>query len=86
MVIRRDSEVSGIDQLRSQIREIDEGYRSHVQPVQVAVRQDGNSYRYPGDVITVYIGTRIVYCGDCVNAAVESVCEPGGIDYEVWTI
>ena len=86
MVIRCDDEVSGIDQLRSSDGEDGGGDRSDVQSVQVAVGQDGGGYRYPGDVITVYIGSKIVYCGDSVSVAVERLCEPGGVEYELWTV
>ena len=86
MVIRCDDEVSGIDQLRSQDGEDGGGDRSDVQSVQVAVGEGGGGYRYPGEVITVYIGSRIVYCGDNVNSAVERICEPGGFDYELWHV
>lgn len=86
MVIRCNNEVSGTDQLRSQDGEGGGCDRSGVQPVQVTVGQDGGGYRYPGEVITVYIGSKIVYCGDCVNDAVERICEPGGIEYGLWTL
>ena len=86
MVIRCDNAVPGTGQLRSQDGEDDVGNRSGVQSVQVTVGQDGSGYRYPGEVITVYIGTKIVYCGDCVNDAVERICEPGGIEYELWIV
>lgn len=86
MVIRCDAEVSGIDQLRSQTREGDEGGGRRVQSIQVSTGQTINDYRYKGEVITVYIGNKIVYCGDCVNDAVERICEPGGIDYELWLV
>lgn len=86
MVIRCDTVVSGTDQLRSQGGEGDEGDRRGLQSVPVSTGQGGTEYRYKGEVITVYIGTKIVYCGDCVNDAVERLCEPGGIDYEMWTV
>ena len=86
MVIRCDDEVSGSDQLRSQGGENGKGYRQCLPAVPVSAGQDGDLYRYKGDVITVYIGTRIVYCGDCVNDAVERICGLGGIEYELWTI
>lgn len=86
MVIRCDNEVSGTDQLRSQDGEDDEGGGRCLQPVQVSIGQTINDYRYKGEVITVYIGTKIVYCGDCVNDAVERICEPGGIEHELWVV
>ena len=86
MVIRCDNEVPGTGQLRSSSGEDGGGDRSDVQSVQVAVGQDGGGYRYPGEVITVYIGSRIIYCGDSVDDAVERLCEPGGIEYELWTL
>ena len=86
MVIRCNDEVPGGDQLRSQSGEGDEGGGRRVQPVQVSTGQTINDYRYKGEVITVYIGTKIVYCGDCVNDAVERICEPGGIEHELWLV
>lgn len=86
MVIRCDTEVSGTDQLRSQSREGDEGGGRRVQPIQVSTGQTGTDYRYKGEVITVYIGSKIVYCGDCVSDAVERICQPGGIEYELWLV
>lgn len=86
MVIRCNNEVSGTDQLRSQDGEGNEGGGRCVQPIPVTAGKTGTEYRYKGEVITVYIGTRIVYCGDCVNDAVERICEPGGIDYDLWVV
>lgn len=86
MVIRCDNEVSGSNQLRSSIGEGNEGSGRCLQSIPVSLGQNINDYRYKGDVITVYIGTRIVYCGDCVNDAVERICGPGGIEYELWTV
>lgn len=86
MVVRCNNEVSGTDKLRSQVGEDDGSDRQDVCPVQVTFGQDGGGYRYPGEVITVYIGSKIVYCGDSVNGAVERICEPGGIEYELWTL
>jgi hypothetical protein len=37
-------------------------------------------------VITVYIGNKMVYAGDSVDNAVDRICSPGGIDYELWTV
>lgn len=86
MVIRCDNEVSGTNQLRSQAGEGDEGGRRGLQSIQVSTGQTVNDYRYKGEVITVYIGNKIVYCGDCVNDAVERICRLGGIEYEVWLV
>lgn len=86
MVIRCDTAVSGIDQLRSHSGEGDESRGRCIQPIPVSYGQTINDYRYKGEVITVYIGTKIVYCGDCVNDAVERICEPGGIDHELWVV
>ena len=74
------------DQLRSPVGEGDGGGGRGVQSVPVSTGQDGGGHRYPGEVITVYIGTRIVYCGDCVEDAVERICAPGGLEYEVWSL
>ena len=86
MVIRCDNEVLGIDQLRSQGGEDGEGGGRCVHPIQVSTGQTINDYRYKGEVITVYIGNKIIYCGDCVNDAVERICEPGGVDYDLWLV
>lgn len=86
MVVRCDNEVPGIDQLRSQGGEVDEGDRRFLQSIPVTPGKTGTDYRYKGEVITVYIGTKIVYCGDCLNDAVERLCAPGGLEYELWTI
>jgi hypothetical protein len=37
-------------------------------------------------VITVYIGTKMVYAGESVTQAIDRICQPGGIDYELWTV
>jgi hypothetical protein len=37
-------------------------------------------------VITVYIGNKMVYAGDSVDNAVDRICLPGGIEYELWTL
>ena len=86
MVIRCNNEVSGTDQLRSQSGEGYEGGGRRVQPIPVSTGETINGYRYKGEVITVYIGDKIIYCGDCVNTAVERICEPGGIDYALWLV
>jgi hypothetical protein len=86
MVVRCDSAVPGIGELRSQVGEVGDGDRSGVQPVQVATRKVGGDYRYSGTVITVYIGNKMVYAGDSVDNAVDRICSPGGIDYELWAV
>lgn len=86
MVVRCSSEVSGIDKLRSQTGEVGEGDRSGVQSVPVTAGETGTDYRYSGTVITVYIGNKMVYAGDSVTRAIDRICQPGGIDYELWTV
>lgn len=86
MVIRCDNEVPGTNQLRSQVGEDDEGGGRRLQSIPVSSGKTGTEYRYKGEVITVYIGNKIVYCGDCVNDAVDRICDPGGIDCELWLI
>lgn len=86
MVIRCDDEVSGINQLRSQGGEDGEGGGRSLQSIPVSTGQTVNDYRYKGEVITVYIANKIIYCGDCVSDAVERICEPGGIDYDLWLV
>ena len=86
MVVRCSGTVSGTDKLRSQVGEVGDGDRSLLQPVQVSIGQIGGDYRYPGTVITVYIGTKMVYAGDSVTQAIDRVCQPGGIEYELWTL
>lgn len=86
MVVRCDSKVSGTSELRSQVGEVGDGDRSGLQSVPVTVRKIGGDYRYPGTVITVYIGHKMVYAGDSVDNAVDRICSPGGIDYELWAV
>lgn len=86
MVVRCSSEVSGTGELRSQVGEAGDGDRSGVQPIPVTAGKIGGDYRYPGTVITVYIGTKMVYAGDSVTQAIDRVCQPGGIEYELWTL
>lgn len=85
MVVRCSGTVSGVDKLRPQIGEVGGGDRSGVQSVPVTVGQIGGDYRYSGTVITVYIGTEMVYAGESVTQAIDRVCQPGGIEYELWT-
>ena len=86
MVIRCSSGVSGTGELRSQVGEDGGGDRSGVQPVQVTSGETGTDYRYSGTVITVYIGTKMVYAGESVTQAIDRICQPGGIEYEVWAV
>ena len=86
MVVRCGGGVSETSELRSQVGEDGDGDRSGVQSVQVAVGKTGNDYRYSGTVITVYIGNKMVYAGESVTQAIDRICQPGGIDYEVWTL
>ena len=86
MVVRCGGMVSGNDQLRSQVGEVGDGDRSDVQSVPVSIGKIGSDYRYPGTVITVYIGNKMVYAGDSIDNAVDRICSPGGIDYELWTV
>lgn len=86
MVVRCGGTVSGTGELRSQVGEVGDGDRSGVQPISVSIGQIGGDYRYPGTVITVYIGTEMVYAGDSVTQAIDRVCQPGGIEYELWTL
>ena len=83
MVVRCSSGVSGTGELRSQVGEDGEGDRSGLQSVQVTSGQAGTDYRYPGTVITVFIGTKMVYAGESATQAIDRICQPGGIDYEV---
>ena len=86
MVVRCDGEVPGTGELRSQVGKVGDGDRSGVQSVQVTVGKIGGDYRYSGTVITVYIGNKMVYAGDSVDNAVDRICSPGGIDYELWSV
>lgn len=86
MVVRCSSAVSGVGELRSQVGEVGDVDRSGVQSVPVTVGKIGGDYRYPGTVITVYIGNKMVYAGDSVDNAVDRICQPGGIDYELWAV
>lgn len=86
MVVRCSSRVSGDGELRSQVGEVGEGGRSGLQPVQVTSGETGTDYRYSGTVITVFIGTKMVYAGESVTQAIDRICQPGGIDYELWTV
>lgn len=85
MVVRCSSTVSGVDKLRSQAGEAGDGDRPDVQSVPVTVGEVGGDYRYSGTVITVYIGNKMVYAGESVTQAIDRVCQPGGIEYELWT-
>ena len=86
MVVRCGSTVSGTGELRSQVGEVGDGDRSDVQSIPVTVGEVGDDYRYSGTVITVYIGTKMVYAGESVTQAIDRICQPGGIEYELWTV
>lgn len=86
MVVRCDNAVPGTSELRSQVGEVGDGDRSGLQSVPVTAGKIGGDYRYPGTVITVYIGNKMVYAGDSVDNAVDRICSPGGIDYELWSV
>ena len=86
MVVRCDNQVPESDQLRSSARESDSGDRRGVQSVPVTPGQTRGEYRYPGTVISIYLGTKLVYVGDDVNAAIDHICDPGGLDYELWLV
>lgn len=86
MVVRCDGAVPGTGELRSQVGEVGDGDRSVLQSVPVSIGEIGGDYRYPGTVITVYIGTKMVYAGESVTQAIDRICQPGGIDYELWTV
>ena len=86
MVVRCSGGVSGDGELRSQVGEVGESDRPRVQSVQVTPGQGGTEYRYSGTVITVYIGTKMVYAGESVTQAIDRICQPGGIDYELWAL
>lgn len=85
MVVRCSSTVSGVDKLRSQVGEVGDGDRPLLQSIPLTVGEIGGDYRYSGTVITVYIGTKMVYAGESVTQAIDRVCQPGGIEYELWT-
>lgn len=85
MVVRCSSEVSGVDKLRSQTGEDGDGDRPLLQSVPLTVGEIGGDYRYSGTVITVYIGTKMVYAGESVTQSIDRICQPGGIEYELWT-
>lgn len=86
MVVRCSGGVSGDGELRSQVGEVGDGDRSDVQSIPVTVGEIGGDYRYSGTVITVYIGNKMVYAGESVTQAIDRICQPGGIEYEVWTL
>lgn len=86
MVVRCSSTVSGTSELRSQVGEVRDGDRSDVQSIPVTAGKTRGDYRYPGTVITVYIGSKMVYAGESVTQAIDRICQPGGIDYELWSV
>lgn len=84
MVVRCSSAVPGTDKLRSQVGEVGDGDRSDVQSIPVTVGETRGDYRYSGTVITVFIGSKMVYAGESVTQAIDRICQPGGIDFELW--
>ena len=86
MVVRCGGGVSETSELRSQVGEAGESSGPGVQSIPVTAGKTGNDYRYSGTVITVYIGNKMVYAGESVTQAIDRLCQPGGIDYEVWTL
>lgn len=86
MVVRCSGGVSGTGELRSQVGEVGGGDRSDVQSIPVTAGKVGGDYRYSGSVITVFIGNKMVYAGESVTQAIDRICQPGGIEYEVWTL
>lgn len=85
MVVRCSGGVSGTDELRSQVGEAGDGDRSDLQSIPVTIGEIGGDCRYSGTVITVYIGTKMVYAGESVTQAIDRICQPGGIEYELRT-
>lgn len=86
MVVRCGGGVLENGELRSRVGEVGDGSGPGVQSVPVSIGKTGNDYRYSGTVITVYIGNKMVYAGESVTQAIDRICQPGGIDYEVWTV
>lgn len=86
MVVRCSSAVPGTDKLRSQVGEVGKGDRSDVQSIPVTVGETRGDYRYSGTVITVFIGNKMVYAGESVTQAIDRICQPGGIEYGLWTV
>lgn len=84
MVVRCSGGVSGTGELRSQVGEVGDGDRPDLQSIPFTIGKTRGDYRYPGTVITVFIGNKMVYAGDSVTQAIDRVCQPGGIDFEVW--
>jgi len=86
MVVRCGGGVSEIGELRSQDGEVGESSGPGVQSIPVTTGKTGNDYRYSGTVITVYIGNKMVYAGESVTQAIDRICQPGGVEYEVCTL
>lgn len=86
MVVRCSGGVSETSELRSQAGEAGESSGPGVQSIPVTIGKTGNDYRYSGTVITVYIGNKMVYAGESVTQAIDRICQPGGIEYEVWAL
>lgn len=86
MVVRCSGGVSETSELRSRVGEVGDGDRPLLQSIPLTIGEIGGDYRYSGTVITVYIGTKMVYAGESVTQAIDRICQPGGIDFELWTV
>ena len=86
MVVRCGGTVSGTGELRSQVGEVGDGDRPLLQSIPFSAGEVGGDYRYSGTVITVFIGNKMVYAGESVTQAIDRICQPGGIEYELWTV
>lgn len=86
MVVRCGGTVSGTGELRSQVGEVGDGDRPLLQSIPFSAGEVGGDYRYSGTVITVFIGDKMVYAGESVTKAIDRICQPGGIEYELWTV
>lgn len=84
MVVRCSGGVSGDGELRSQVGEVGYGDRPDLQSIPFTVGETRGDYRYPGTVITAFIGNKMVYAGESVTQAIDRICQPGGIDFELW--
>lgn len=84
MVVRCSGGVSGTGELRSQVGEVGDGDRSLLQSIPFSIGEIGGDYRYPGTVITAFIGNKMVYAGESVTQAIDRICQPGGINFELW--
>lgn len=84
MVVRCSGTVSGTGELRSQVGEVGYGDRPDLQSIPFTIGETRGDYRYPGTVITAFIGNKMVYAGESVTQAIDRICQPGGIDFELW--